>query len=225
MILAFWTRNLKLATPLIFVYLILTVEYQFDSIILSLFWPEEEVGTYGTAVTILTLCLFLTRSFQLAIFPVISRAYNTSQTYLQRVYLQSMKFLLLASFPIALTISLFSTEVIQVLFGSGYEDAGPMLRILIWAFFISAFNVANSRLLIVANRQRMMALFAFFSMTGSLLLSLWLVPRLGGIGTAWARVLAMPFYSIPALFYVQRHLCRVSWRDFWRLDFNPKRIV
>ena len=217
---SFLRKMLKAATPLIFVYFILTVEYQFDTILLSFFWPNDEVGTYGTAVTILTLSLFLTRSFQLAIFPIISRAYQDSSLYLQRVYTQSMKFLLVTSFFIALSISLFSNQIIYLIFGNGYEESGRMLSILIWAFFIAAFNVPNSRLLIAANHQRMMVVFALLSLVGNLAFSLWLVPLFGGIGTAWARVLSMPLYSIPAFIYVQRHISQINWRDFWKFDFD-----
>jgi len=216
----FWRENLMTATPLTIVSFILIVEYQFDDVILSLFRPVDEVGVYGTAATILTMMLFLTRSFQLAIFPVISRAYNTSQSQLQSVYSQSMKFLLLLSFPLTLGISLLATPIITTIFGNDYADAGPILSIIIWAFFISAVNVPNSRLLIVANRQRIMAVFALLSMSGNILISLLLVPRYGGLGTAWARVLAMPLYTVPALIYVQTQLCPLKWHEFWRLDLR-----
>jgi O-antigen/teichoic acid export membrane protein len=122
--------------------------------------------------------------------------------------------------PIALIISLFSNHIIQTIFGSEYQAAGPMLKVLIWAFFISALNVSNSRMLIVANHQQKMALFALFSTVGNVTLSLLLVPRFGGMGTAWARILAMPLYSIPALIYVQRHITKINWYDFWRFDFK-----
>ncbi|MCP4360745.1 MAG: flippase [Chloroflexi bacterium] len=213
----FARHSLKIATPLIAVSFILIVEYQFDDVILSFFWPEEVVGVYGTAAMIFTLLLFIPRSIQLALFPVISRAYH-NQSNLQAVYSQSMKFLIVLTFPIALFVSLFSSQIIEFVFGSVYEEAGPILAVLAWAFFIAALNVPNSRLLISANKQRMVAVFALFSMVGNILLSLWLVPRFGGLGTAWARVLAMPLYTIPALVYVQRYICRLDWREFFRLD-------
>lgn len=213
----FARHSLKIAIPLIAVSLVLIVEYQFDDVILSFFWPEEVVGVYGAAAMIFTLLLFLPRSFQLAIFPVIARAYQ-NQTNLQTVYSQSMKFLIVVTFPIALCISLFSAQIIGLIFGAGYEEAAPILSVLVWAFFISALNVPNSRLLISANKQRMVAIFALFSMVGNVLLSLWLVPQWGGMGTAWARVLAMPLYTIPALIYVQFFICRLDWREFFRLD-------
>ena len=218
--LPFWIENLKIAAPLIAVSFILIVEYQFDAVILSLFRPEDEVGVYGTAATILALLLFLTRSYQLAIFPVLSRAYHSGQASLQNVYGKSMKYLLLGALPITLLVSLWSGYIIRSIFGPGYEEAGKILSVLVWAFYISALNVCSSRLLIVANRQRLMATFAFMSMGGNLLLSLWLVPRFGGIGTAWARVLAMPLYSIPTLYYVQRYICPLSWRGWWRVGLS-----
>lgn len=221
--LPFWLEQCRQATPLILVTFILVVEYQFDDVILSFFRPQDEVGVYGTAATILSLLLFLTRSYQLAVFPLISRTYHNNPAALPPIYLKTMLYIVLAALPVVLVVSLFATPIIRLIFGPGYEAAGPILTILVWAFFLSAVNVANSRLLIVANRQRVMAYFALLSMSGNIILSLLLVPHLGGIGTAWARVLAMPLYTIPALIYVQRYLCPLPWQTWWRAwSFNKQ---
>ena len=208
----FWVTNLKVATPLIIVTFILLIEYQFDVVILSLFHSETEVGIYSTAATVFTLLLFLTRSFQLAIFPVISRAYNESHIYLKKIYKQALKFLLGCALLISIGITMFSNQIIFLIYGEGYERAAPMLAILVWAFFISAFNVPNSRVIIAGNHQKMIAYFAILSMVGNLTLSFMLVPIYGGVGTAWARVLAMPLFSIPAFLFVQSKIFSVSWR-------------
>jgi O-antigen/teichoic acid export membrane protein len=215
--LPFWLEQCRIAIPLIIVTFILVVEYQFDDVILSFFRPQDEVGVYGTAATVLALLLFLTRSYQLAVFPLISRTYHANPAALPNVYIKTMLYIILAALPVSLFVSLLAGPIIRLIFGEGYEAAGPILSIMVWAFFLSAVNVANSRLLIVADRQRVMAYFALMSMSGNILLSLLLVPRLGGIGTAWARVLAMPLYTIPALLYVQRYLCPVPWQAWWRV--------
>lgn len=209
---SFWIDSLKTATPLIIVSLVLIVEYQFDVVILSLFRPEAQVGIYSKASMLLTLMLFLTRSYQLAIFPVIARAYEHSRERLQRVYGGSLGLLLGGALLIALLVIVLAGPALDLLYGAGNEEAAAILRVLVWAFVISAFNVPNSRLIIAANRQKVIAYFAIMSMTGNVILSLWLVPQYGGMGSAVARVAAMPLYSIPAFFYVQRHLCPLSWR-------------
>ncbi len=209
----FWLENLRTATPLIVVSLVLIVEYQFDVVILSFFRPEAQVGVYSKASMLLTLLLFLTRSYQLAIFPVISRAYEKSQQSLRRVYGRSLTFLLTGGVVIALLVTALADFIMTLVYGPGNDEAAVILRILVWAFVISAFNVPNSRLIIAADRQKAIAYFAIMSMTGNLLLSLWMAPRYGGLGIAMARVAAMPLYSIPAFLYVQRHICALNWRS------------
>lgn len=210
--LGFWVDSLKTATPLIIVSLVLIVEYQFDVVILSLFRPESEVGVYSKASMLLTLMLFLTRSYQLAIFPVIARAYEHSRERLQRVYGGSLGLLLGGALIFAIVVMTLARPVLDLLYGVGNEEAAAILRVLVWAFVISAFNVPNSRLIIAANRQKVIAYFAIMSMTGNVLLSLWLVPQYGGMGSAIARVAAMPLYSIPAFLYVQQRVCPLNWR-------------
>jgi len=217
----FWIDSLRTATPLIIVSLVLIVEYQFDVVILSLFRSEAQVGVYSKASMLLTLLLFLTRSYQLAVFPVISRAYERGLESLQRVYGRSLSFLVGGALLIAMLVMALAEPALQLLYGSGNQEAVTILRILVWAFVISAFNVPNSRLIIAADRQKVIAYFAILSMTGNLALSLWLVPQYGGVGSAVARVAAMPLYSIPAFLYVQRRVCPLTWRHL--LPGNPLR--
>lgn len=212
----FWMDSIRVAAPFILISLTLLIEYQFDVVILSLFWPEEEVGIYGTAATILALLLFLTRSYQMAVFPVISRAYHAGQAAIQRVYSNSLAYSAVGAFLIALALTVFADLIISFIYGPGYEPAGDMLRILSWAFLFSAINVSNSRLLIAANEQRVMARFGLLSLAGSIILSLLLVPRYGGLGTAVARIGSMPLYTLPALWFVQRRISRFSLRD-WQI--------
>jgi O-antigen/teichoic acid export membrane protein len=204
--LAFWRRNLRIATPLIILSIVLTAEHQFDVLILSFFQPEAEVGVYGLAITLLTLMLFVTRSYQLAIFPVISRAFKTGPAALRAVYVTSNRYVLPAALLVTLAIFFLSDWLIRIVYGPGNEAAAQMLRVLSWVFAISAFNISNSRLMIAADKQTTTAYFALASLTANILLSLWLVPRYGGLGTAWAKVLSMPFYSIPCFLYVQRYV-------------------
>jgi len=209
---SFWFTNFKIAFPLIIVSFVLIVEYQFDVVILSFYWPESEIGIYGTASTLVTLLLFGTRSFQLAIFPAISRAYH-NQIGLANIYIKSTLFIVPAALIVIFIISFFSQSIIELIYSEEYTAAGRVLPILVWALFFSALNVPNSRLMIVANKQRTMALFASLSMSTSLLLSFWLVPQYGGVGSAWARVLAMPMYTIPTIIYVQKRLCTITRKD------------
>lgn len=217
----FWVASMKTATPLIIVSLVLIVEYQFDVVILSLFHPEAEVGVYSKASMLLTLLLFLTRSYQLAIFPAIARAFEEGRDRLQRVYGRSLGLLVSGALVIALLVIVLAHPALDLLYGAGSERSATILQVLVWAFVFSAFNVPNSRLIIAADRQKVIAYFAIMSMTGNLVLSLFLVPQYGGIGSAVARVAAMPLYSVPAFLFVQWRVCPLHLRHLW--PGNPLR--
>ena len=201
-----WWALFQESLPLMILALVLTVEQQFDVIVLSFFRPEAEVGVYGLALTVLTLFLFLTRSFQLAIFPVLARAHREGMARLRRVYRLTFYFTLLGGLIIALAASLASSPLMRLFYGPGNDEAVTIFRVLAWVFAIAAFNIPNSRLMIAIERQKITAYFALASLTGNILVSLWLVPRYGGLGTAWAKLLTMPLYSIPCALYVYRFL-------------------
>lgn len=199
---AAWWPLLRQALPLMVVSLALVIEYQFDVIVLSLFRPEEEVGVYGLASTLMTMLLFLIRSFELAIFPVIARAFRNGIDRLRRVYVATTLFALPAGFMVSLMVMLLSGLLIRLVYGPGNEPAAEIMRIMAWTFVISALNIPNSRVVIAVDRQVVITYFALSSLAGNLLFSLWLVPLYGGIGTAWAKLLSMPFYTIPCIVYV-----------------------
>lgn len=209
---SFWITNLKIAIPFIFVSLILIVEYQFDVIILSFYRSESDVAVYGAASTLVTLLLFGTRSFQLAVFPTISQAFE-NPARLKKIYIKSTLAIVSIALIVITMLSLFSETAIRLIYGSDYLAASNVFSILLWVLLFSALNVPNSRLMVVANQQRVMAIFAMLSMSTSLILSFLLVPRYGGVGSAWARVVAMPFYTVPTIVFTQKKLCPIKWQD------------
>jgi O-antigen/teichoic acid export membrane protein len=180
----------ELQTVLAFLALttLVALETQSDTILLSGFRGETEVGWYGAATTVAYSLLIFSQAYRLAVFPVMVRVAAESADRLRRLYRDSVRFLALLALPIVAGVIIVAPGLVRFVFGSEFGPAVPALRILILSLFLLFLNEPNVRLLLIDDRQRRLFSFLLTSTTANILLNLYLIPRLGIEGAAIARV-------------------------------------
>ena len=99
-----------------------------------------------------------------------------------------------------------------MLYKSGFDAAIPVTQILLAAFVLMMVNVPSARAMVVANLQRWIAPLQGVTMLLNIGLNLVLIPRLGVLGPAWARLASTGVYFIMTLILTQRCVvnCRLS---------------
>lgn len=79
--------------------------------------------------------------------PVMAKAQG-DEALLKRVYLQTMRMTASVNFPIYLALGLFAPEIVNLLLGSQWHDAIPLLQIFaVWALLRSTGNPVGSLLM------------------------------------------------------------------------------
>jgi O-antigen/teichoic acid export membrane protein len=211
----FWFSQLRTALPFVLIGIFYIIEFQNDTLLLSVFKSEADVGVYSAATTVLFALALLPQAFRTAIFPVMSRLYAESSPTLAVVYEKSFKYLLLVSLPVAAGLALSADTVVHLLFSSGFEASAPVLRVVIWTFVLLMINVPSARMMVVANAQDVLALFQGLSMGLNIGLNLMLIPRMGPIGAAWARVGSTGLFVVLGAAYT-----------YWKLNhWHPFKVV
>jgi O-antigen/teichoic acid export membrane protein len=209
----FWLSQLRTALPFVLIGVFYIVEFQNDTLLLSVFKSEEDIGIYNAATTVLFALALVPQAFRVAIFPVMSRLYAAGSLTLALVYEKSFKYLLVVSLPVAAALTLSAGPVVHLLFGSGFKESAAVLRVVIWTFVWLMINVPSARMMVVADAQGMLALFQGLSMLLNIGLNLVLIPRMGATGAAWARVSSTGLFVILAAVYTYWKVNR--WRPFW----------
>lgn len=208
----FWLSQLKTIMPFVLINTFYIVEFQNDTLLLSAFRSEKDIGIYNAATTVLFALALMPQAFRVAIFPVMSRLYATASPALATVYEKSFKYLLVVSLPVAAASMLSADTVVRLLFRSGFEESAGVLRIVIWTLVLLMINVPSARMMVVANAQGMQALFQAFSMTMNLGMNLTFIPAMGATGAAWARVSSTSLFVALSAVYTWRKLYR--WNPF-----------
>ncbi|MFQ5856007.1 MAG: flippase [Anaerolineae bacterium] len=218
--LAFCRQQLRIAFPFIFVSIFYILDNRADVVLLSRLGTERQVGFYGSANTLVGALTLLPFAYGTSILPVMSRLYVEAPAVLERLYARSFKYLFLLGLPIAVGITLIAQPLLQLIFGSGFEPAGPILQVVIWSVALLFLNVLNSRIMVVADRQDVIARFLAGTLVTNLVLNVALIPSLGAVGSAIARVVSTSLLFVLSFMFVRRELI-----SFNASSYLPRPIV
>lgn len=202
---AFCRHQLSTGLPFLLIGAFFILENQLDVVLLSRLGDEYQVGLYGAATTVVAALVLIPFAFRTAIFPVMSRLYATSPDALRRLYDQSFKYLLLAGLPIAAGVTMLASDIVTLVFGGRFAPTASVLQILVWSLFLIFLNVLNSRLLVVTDQQRTIAVFLLLSLGVNVALNLFLIPQWGAAGAAVARAgSTFALFAVSAVFVFRR---------------------
>ncbi len=215
--LTFCRRQLRIAFPFVFVSVFYILDNRTDVILLSKFSTEREVGFYGAANTIVGALTLLPFAYRTSIFPVMSRLYAEAPAAMRRLFNRSFKYLFLVGLPIAVGTTLLAQPLLTIIFGPDFAPASVVLQVLIWSLAVLFLNVLNSRVMVVADRQDIIARFLALVLTANLLLNVVLIPRWGAAGSAVARVVSTLLLFVLSVVFIRRELVAFEVSGYlWR---------
>jgi O-antigen/teichoic acid export membrane protein len=184
----------------------LTLDFQLDAFLISLFLSEADIGWYGAAQTIVLGFWMMATAFRTTLYPLMARAYQEAPEKLPVYYRRAHQYLLLIALPIATGITLLARPIVRLVYADAFDATIPALQIMIWAVVFAFINVPNARLVLVHNRQQQAGWMTGASMVVNIVLNLLLIPRYGIIGAAAARTTATAVLFFQLYAYSQRYL-------------------
>lgn len=190
------------------IHLFSVLDYQTDAFLISLMLTETDLGYYSAALTITLAISLMSLAVRAAIYPVMSRYAHEAPDKLTLLYSKANQYLLALSLPIAAAVCLLADPIIRLIFGEAFGPAVSILQISVWAAVFLLMNVPNARLLLVNNRQVAAAWLTGVSMGTNIIANLILIPWLGIMGAAVARVLSSAAFFLSLHLYVRANLLR-----------------
>ena len=112
----------------------------------------------------------------------------------------SWRLLLAGAVVLALTLSLLAGPLVSLLYGTGFEAATPVLRILAWILVPYTVNSFLTLAFVAGGRARAVSLALTVSLLGLGLMSLVWIPAYGLEGAAWAALVAESLQAVALLF-------------------------
>ena len=190
------------------IHLFSVLDYQTDAFLISLFLTETDLGFYSAALTITLAISLLSFAVRAAIYPVMSRYALDAPDKLALLHAKANQYLLALSLPMAAAVCLLARPIIRLIYGEAFDPAVPVLQVSVWAAVFLLVNVPNARLLLIGHRQEAAAGLTAISMTTNVVANLILIPLLGIVGAALARVLASAAFFVSIHLYVRANILR-----------------
>ncbi|MCX6795574.1 MAG: polysaccharide biosynthesis C-terminal domain-containing protein, partial [Candidatus Falkowbacteria bacterium] len=177
-----------------------------DTLILSLFKSQQEVGMYGAAYRIIEVLSSLPFIFAGLILPILSAAWLTGDKDKYRKILQkSLNITIIAIFPLIIGGWFLADGIISIMAGWQFAGAGIILQILLVAAGLVFVSCLFTHAIIAIDKQRkIIGAYAFTSIS-SLALYLILIPRYSYYGAAIATVYSELAITIAAIYFVRRY--------------------
>lgn len=198
------TLLLKDSWSLIFAGIVVMIYMRIDQVMLGQMIGDKAVGIYSVAVKISELWYFVPGVIVSSVFPAIVQAKQISEAvYYKRVQILFNVMSVLA-YCVAIPITFFSTQIVTLLYGDYYAEAGPILTVHIWTGLFVSLGVARETWLTTEGLMKFTAATTAVGALVNVVLNLFLIKHYGGLGAAFATVVAQFIASYGAgAFYPQ----------------------
>lgn len=184
-----WPVLLRASVPFGIIGFTLGLSYKFDTILLSQFRGDRETGYYNAAYSLVFATAMLSNVINTALYPSLSRQASNNASALGAVYGRALRYLLLASLPVAVGGSLLAHQAIPFLFGESYAPAIDALRIIIWTVPLMFASEFLGYVVLIRGAERDAARAVLISTGLNITCNLALVPLYGLYGAAIMTVL------------------------------------
>lgn len=176
------------------------ISLKIDQVMIGSMLGNYEVGIYAAAVKLVEVWYFVPGIICTALFPAIINAKITDE----KLYRNRLKnfYILMAVIPIimAIFITILAKPIIYIIFGSGYLESVPVLRIYIWSSVGTFLGYATYQYLIAENLVKTSFVLNLFAMAINIILKFarTVLAKYGGHGFAYYLYFHVGFLCLSA---------------------------
>ena len=174
------------------------VIYYTDTLVIGIFLPAAAVALYGIGATLIAYVRELVASMATTFMPAAS-ALHAKGDYqqLRRLLFHGTRSVLLIALPIEVGFLLRGPTFIRLWMGQQYaHDSGRVLQVLTIAWLFIAANYCSGNVLYGLAKHKRVATWVPWEAAANLLLSIFLVRRMGMLGVAWGTVIPSLFTNV-----------------------------
>jgi O-antigen/teichoic acid export membrane protein len=173
-----------------------------DQVMLKWLVGTEEVGIYAVAAILSEAWYFVPVAIVTSFFPKLINMQKQNDPRYGRSMQQLYDVLFLIAVSIAILVTLFAGPIISSLFGSDYAGSADILIIHIWAGLFIFMRAAFSKWILI---EKLVVFSLVTQGLGAFVnvgLNLYLIPRFGGEGAAYATIIS---YAVASYFSLCVH--------------------
>lgn len=182
-------KILKSSYPFISASLLITIYAQTDKIMLKNMMGANEVASYSIAVTIAGLMGTFASAIIEGFRPEIISTYKKDKNIYAKRLRQLYCFIFWICIAYGVFVTLFSKQMITILYGKKYFSSIPALAIIVWYTSFSYFGSANNVYLAAESKEKYAQITTLIGAITNVILNLVLIPKMGIVGAALASLI------------------------------------
>lgn len=180
-----------------------------DSIILGKLISEEAVGIYNSATPfVFSLIQLLNVPFTVALYPALTRLSKEDNKRFINAIKKSLGIIAMWSIPAAVFISFTAQLLIPFIFGQKYDEAIPVLKILIFFVPFASLSALLYKVLIIINKQKTYLFVSIFGAIINIAFNTLLIPSFSIFGAAvssvMTQVVLFSIYTVIVFYYLKK---------------------
>ncbi|MFA4930534.1 MAG: flippase [Patescibacteria group bacterium] len=202
-----WRRIMIETLPLAVVVLLNRIYFNVDTIFLSVFRSQEEVGVYGLPYKILDILITFPSIFVGLVFPTLVRHGLKGIGELKRVYQKAFDFMMMTALPMLTGLIMLARPIIKLLTGEvGFEDSVYILQILSVPVVFVFFSTLSNNLVIAVKMQKKLMWISLVCVIFNLALNIWLIPKYGYWAAGSVTVVTELLVMILSMVFVWKYI-------------------
>ncbi|MEI8103912.1 MAG: flippase [Candidatus Moraniibacteriota bacterium] len=214
----FWKKFLHESLPVGITAIITFAYFKTDTLLLSFFKTNTEVGFYNVAYKIIENLTFFPALLIGLLLPIFSRFIFTDREKFTITADKTFKVFLVCLLPLLLGGISLAPKIILLIAGAGFADSIPLLRILLLAlagiFFGNFFNAV----LLAGNQQKRLMWALGGVAISNIIINSFLIWRFSYWGAAFTTCLTELSVALIGWYLTQKYLHYTPrWLAFWKI--------
>lgn len=150
----------------------------------------REVGIYSVAQRLSEVWYFLPLALASSVFPTLVRSRDADRTLYVARLRRLFSLLTAVALVVAVFTTLISSQLIELVFGSRYSGAGPILSVHVWTSIFVFWGVLGETWYLNEGLTRLTLYRTASAALANVAMNFVLIPRYGGVGAAVATLVA-----------------------------------
>ncbi len=185
-----WRMVVERTWPIALSILCNIAYFRADTIVLSLFRPQSEVGIYGAAFKVIEVLITFPAMFMGLTLGSFAKSWSSRDTKsFARYFQKTFDFMALTSLPIIVGTFFVGTPIMILVAGQSFEQSGDVLKLLIVAGGVIFFSSLFGHLINIIYEQKTMLAGYFFAAIVGLFGYIVFIPRYSYWAAGWITIL------------------------------------
>jgi len=197
--------------PLLLTNILSISRKKFDILLVGILLSSRDAGIYSVAVPFSMGLKFIMLAVNRVYLPESASKFSKDRLKINSIYQRTTKFLILISMPIFIIIFIFAKELIIIFFGLDYASAATPLRILLTGNLINVISGPFGETLQAIGKTRIIFITNLISATSNIFLLIYLIPKFGINGAAFANFVSLTVMVIISVLYLVKSQNIYPW--------------